>query len=65
MINLLKTYIITGRNRKPELVLINKKINWHLSDFAVSADNRVKRKVGKNLDQFMDLAREMKSLWLM
>ena len=35
----------------------------HLMDIAVSANNRVKRKEGKTLDQYLNLHRDQERLW--
>ena len=42
--------------RKPDLVLINKKITFHLVVFTIPADHRVKVKEGQKLDKYLDLA---------
>ena len=42
-----------------------KKRAWHIVDFALLADHRVKVKEGGNLDKYYDLARELKERWKM
>ena len=42
-----------------------KKRTYHPVDFAVPADHRVKMKVIKRLNKYLDLARELKKLWNM
>ena len=34
-------------------------------NFAISVDNRVKRKASEKIDKYLDLARELKTLWNM
>ena len=50
--------------RRPDLVLITKtKRTCHPMDFAVPVDHRVKIKVNKNINKYLDLARDLKKLW--
>ena len=57
--------------RKSELVIINKKRRkkrkrtCHLLYFAVPADCRMKVKDSEKINQYLDLARELKKLWNM
>ena len=47
--------------RRPELVLISKKIkSCYLVDFAFSVNHRVKIKESEKINKFLDLAREEK-----
>ena len=48
--------------RRPELVLINKKkIIWHIVDFNILLDHRVKIKGNKKIDKYFDFAETKKS----
>ena len=51
--------------RRPDLIIINKKRNCQIVDFAVSADHRIKLKECEKKDKYLDLARELKKLWNM
>ena len=45
--------------RKPNVVLIKKKKRTcHLVDFAVPEDHKLKVKEGKNMDEYLDLAKK-------
>ena len=46
--------------RRPDLMIVNKKKNrtCQITDFAVSADHRVKLKENENRNKYLDLARE-------
>ena len=47
----------------PKIVLIDKKKrSWHLKEFAVPVDHRVKMKESEKIDKYLDLARELKKL---
>ena len=49
---------------RPYLLLISKKkITCHLVDFTVASDQRVKIKENKQIDKYLDDARELKRLW--
>ena len=48
--------------KSSDLMLINKKKDCHLVDFAVPADNRGKMKESKKINKYLDLARELKKL---
>ena len=41
-----------------------KKRTFKIVDFAISADHRVKLKESKKKDKYLDLARELKKLWI-
>ena len=52
--------------KRPDLVMIDKKKrNFHLVNFRILADHRVKIKENEKLDKYLDLARELKKLWNM
>ena len=44
-------------------VLVNKKKNYGLVDFAVSADQKVKIKENEKFNKYLNLARELKYQW--
>ena len=49
-----------------DLVIVNKKQRTcQIVDFTVPSDYRVKLKEGKKRDKYLDLARELKTLWNM
>ena len=49
---------------RPDLVLINnKRMNFCLEDFVVSADHRVKIKESEKQDKYLDLDRELNKQW--
>ena len=57
-------------NRRPDHIIINnkkkkKKRIFHILDFAVLADHRIKLKEYEKKDKYLDLARELKKLWNM
>ena len=53
-------------NRRPDLVLINKKRMSKQVDITISADHCVKIfKKPEKINKYMDLARELKKLWNM
>ena len=45
-------------NRRPDLVLINKKRNYHFIDFVIPEDYRIKIKESKKISWNLDLTRE-------
>ena len=52
--------------RIPDLVLINKKKRpCQQINFDIPVDHRVKMKERKKIDEYLDLARELKKLWNM
>ena len=51
--------------RRPDLIIINKKENLQIVDFAVPADHRIKLKGSVKKDKYLNLARELKKLWNM
>ena len=50
--------------RRPDVELVNKKKNYHLIDFDVSVNHRMKIKENKKSFNYLDLAREQKSVEL-
>ena len=42
-----------------------KKKTYHLKDFAIPVDPWVKIEESKKIDKYLDLARELKKLWIM
>ncbi len=50
--------------RRPDLIIIKKRI-CKIVDFAVPADYRVKLKEREKKDKYLDLVRELKTLWNM
>ena len=53
---------------RPDLIIINnnkKKKTSKIVDFAVLADNRIRRKESEKKDKYLDLAKELKTLWNM
>ena len=53
--------------RWPDLIVINKKKmrTWRIVDFDVLANQRVKLKECEKRDKYLDLAGELKKLWIM
>ena len=54
--------------RRPDIIVINKKKKkrtWKIVDFAGPADYRIKLKEWEKKDKYLDLARELKTLWNM
>ena len=52
------------QTKGPDLVLINeKKQFWHLVNFGISANYRMKIKEGGKLDKYLNLARELKKVY--
>ena len=52
--------------RRPDRIIINqKKRICKIGDFAVQADQRIKRKECEKKDKYLDLTRELKKLWNM
>ena len=54
--------------RRPDLIIINKKIKKRTSkivDFAVPAEHRIKLKECEKKNKYLDLARKSKKLWNM
>ena len=52
--------------RRPNLVLIYKKERiYHRVNYAVSVNHKVKIKESYKVDNYLDIARELKSLWNM
>ena len=52
--------------KRPDLIIINKKKRTcKIVDFAVPADHRIKLKECEKKDKYLDLARELKTLWNM
>ena len=51
--------------RRPDLIIINKKLTCRTVDFAVPADHKVKFKKSGKKDKYLDIAREWKKLWNM
>ena len=45
--------------RRSDHVVINKKKELYLMDFAVQADHGVKIKENENIDKYLDIAREL------
>ena len=50
--------------KRPDLIIIKKKRTCRIVDFAVLADHRIKLKESEKKDEYLDLARELKKLWL-
>ena len=52
--------------RRPNLIIINKKKRiFKIVDFAVPADHRINLKESEKKDKYLELARELKTLWNM
>ena len=58
--------------RRPDLIIINKKKKkkkkkrtCKIVDFVVPADHRIKLKESEKNEKYLDLARELKKLWIM
>ena len=52
--------------RRPDHIIINKRKRiCKIVDFAVPADHRINLKVSEKKDKYLDLARELKTLWNM
>ena len=52
--------------RRPDLIIINKKKRtYKIVNFFVPADHRIKPKECEKKDKYLDLARELKTLWNM
>ena len=52
--------------RRPDLIIINKKKRiCKIADFAVPTDHRINLKKCEKKDKSLDLARELKKLWIM
>ena len=47
--------------RRPDLIIINKKKNCKIADFAVPADHKIKLKECEKKDKYFDLTRELKN----
>ena len=50
-------------SKRPDLELINKKKNCLIMDFTVPENHRVKMKESEKIDKYLDIARELKTLW--
>ena len=52
--------------RRPDLIMINKKKSiFKIVDFAVPADHKIILKECEKKDKYLDLPRELKTLWNM
>ena len=52
--------------RRPDIIIINRKKRiCKIVDLAVSADHRINLKECEKKDKYLDLARELKKLWIM
>ena len=49
--------------RRPIIIIYKIKRTCKIADFAVPADHRIKLKESEKKDKYLDLARELKTLW--
>ena len=59
------TITINICDRRPDLVIVNKKKICLIVDFVVPADHRVKLKESEMRDKYLDISREVNKLWNM